>query len=102
MPYCFFCGKELYLVNPILSVQDCICENCKRTFSIKDNGPVSEKELNRARREFQYNFEDNVKGIEPVKQTIARMNAKSKYKSSIKLNNPDNRNIDGPAELFTE
>ena len=79
MPYCFACGKEIYLIQRYMKIQDCICESCKASFSVLEKGQVDEKEMQKAYREYQRNYYLTMKPGMPYKEVVNRMLAQKKY-----------------------
>ena len=90
MPYCFTCGREIYLIQRYMEIQDCICENCKASFSVLEKGKVNEKEMERAYREYQRSYYLTMKPGMPYKEVVNRMLAKKTY--SGKMFHPNTRN----------
>lgn len=56
MPYCFYCGEEIYIILPFLRTKDCYCEKCKRITTVVTHRKTNEAELDKARREYQKNY----------------------------------------------
>ena len=94
MPYCFTCGKEIYLIQRYMNVQDCVCESCKASFSVLEKGQVDEKEMERAYREYQKNYYLTMKPGLPYKEVVNRTLAQRAYKSNIIMFHPDERDRD--------
>lgn len=95
MPYCFACGKEIYLIQRYMKIQDCICENCKASFSVLEKGQVDEKEMERAYWEYQKNYYLTMKPGMPYKEVVNRMLAQKTYSQktySGKMYHPNQRN----------
>lgn len=90
MPFCFNCGKEIYLIKRYINVKDCTCESCKASFSVLEKGQVDEKEMERAYREYQKNYYLTMKPGMPYKEVVNRMLAQKTY--SGKMHHPKHRN----------
>lgn len=71
--FCPRCGSEILLNDTILKVEYGICEQCHHEFTVKNHGRVSDKELSRARRNFQKQYEDSVQGFERASVTLERI-----------------------------
>lgn len=71
--FCINCGEEIYLKETIFTVKEGICENCNHYITGKDHGKPSPKMLSAFRRRFQSRYENNVRGLEPLKETLSRM-----------------------------
>ena len=102
MPYCFYCGKEIYLILPFLRTKDCYCEHCRGHISVIPQGRVSEEELDRAKREFQRNYVFNMKPGMAYKEVVNRMLAQKAYKSNIIMFHPDERDREPWSTLVAE
>jgi len=102
MPYCFTCGKEIYLIQRHMKIQDCICENCKASFSVLEKGQVGEKEVERAYREYQKNYYLTMKPGMAYKEVVNRMLAQKAYQSSIIMFHPDERDREPWSTLVAE
>ena len=90
MPYCYNCGEEIYLIEQVLTVKDCICDNCKINFSILEKGEVSQNQLDKAYNDYQHNYFENMKPFQSFRKTVGKMQAKKNY-NSVKLRNPASR-----------
>ena len=90
MPYCYYCGSEIYLVLPYYKIRDCYCEKCQGNFSALPKGQVSQKEMDRAQRDFQKDYFENMGPGMPYKEVVNRMLAQKTY--SGKMHHPKYRN----------
>ena len=100
MPYCFTCGKEIYLIQRYMKIQDCICENCKSNFSVLEKGQVDEKEMDRAYREYQKNYYLAMEPGLTYRQVVNRMLTQKVY--SGKMHHPKHRNREPWSTLVAE
>lgn len=92
MAYCYYCGAELYLVLPYLKTQECYCEKCMGYTKVLPGGKVSKKELERAWRDFQKEYYENMSPGLSYRQVVNRMLAqKGKKKYNIRMFHPDDR-----------
>lgn len=94
MPYCFYCGSEIYLVLPYYKIRDCYCEKCQGNFSTLPKGQVSQKEMDRAQRDFQKDYFENMEPGLTYRQVVDRILAQKAYKSNIIMFHPDERDRD--------
>ena len=102
MPYCFYCGKEIYLIVPFLRTKDCYCEHCQGHISVIPQGRASEEELDRAKREFQRNYVFNMKPGMAYKEVVNRMLDQKAYQSNIIMFHPDERDREPWSTLVTK
>jgi len=105
MPYCFYCGSEIYLVLPYHKIKDCYCEKCQGNFSALPKGQVSQKEMDRAQRDFQKDYFENMKPGMPYKEVVNRMLAQKTYSQktySGKMHHPKHRNREPWSTLVAE
>jgi len=100
MPYCFTCGKEIYLIQRHMKIQDCICENCKSNFSVLEKGQVDEKEMERAYREYQRNYYLAMEPGLTYRQVVNRMLAQKTY--SGKMHHPKHRDREPGSTLVAK
>ena len=91
MPYCYYCGSEIYLVLPFLRTKDCYCEHCQGHISVIPQGRANEEELDRAKRDYQRNYFLNMQPGLPYEEVVNRMLAQRAYQSSIIMFHPDDR-----------
>lgn len=105
MPYCFTCGKEIYLIQRYIKIQDCICESCKASFSVLEKGQVDEKELQRAYREYQKDYYLTMKPGMTYKQVVNKMLAQKRYSQktySGKMHHPKCRDWEPRSTLVVK
>lgn len=94
MPYCFYCGEEIYIILPFLRTKDCYCEKCKRITTVVTHRKTNEAELDRAKRDYQRNYFLNMQPGLPYEEVVNRMLAQRAYQSSIIMFHPDERDRD--------
>ena len=100
MPYCFYCGSKIYLVLPYYKIRDCYCEKCQGNFSALPKGQVSQKEIDRAQRDFQKDYYLIMKPGMPYKEVVNRMLAQKAY--SGKMYHPNQRNREPWSTIVAE
>ena len=101
--FCPYCGDEVYLIEKIMTVKDVICENCNKTFTIKDNGQASAEEITGAQRKFQRQFEDNRKSMfeksENIVNRVISENADTSLISTEMYDPEWDRNVEAPGKI---
>lgn len=100
MPYCFYCGSEIYIVLPYCKTRDCYCEKCQGNFSALPKGQVSQKEMDRVQRDFQKDYFENMEPGLTYRQVVNRMLAQKAY--SGKMYHPNQRNREPWSTLVVE
>jgi len=103
MMYCHHCGEEVYLVQKIINAKVIICEDCERTYSIKENGKVDYYELQDARSRFQRNYEENRENMFENSKNIMNKVVSERLNTSminVDMLNPEwDRNTEGPGTI---
>src|SRR5690554_1244829 len=92
MPYCYYCGAELYLVLPYMKVNECYCEKCMNYSKVLPGGKINEKELERAQRDFQKEYYENMGPGLSYREVVSRMLARQGKKYyRVRMFNPMER-----------
>ena len=101
--FCPYCGDEVYLIEKIMTVKDVICDNCEKTFTIKDNGQANYYDIQDARRKFQQDYEKRRESLfesnESIMNKVISDNVDNRL-ISTKMYDPEwDRNIEAPGRI---